>query len=169
MEKHAHPPRVVYCAIYSTRTRFYKIASLKFAYLLIAHRYITSPSEKTRPESWHGNYMSKAIPVWQFSLSHRCNHMKPSTASAKSRRWKSMLIHQGWFTALFTHDVSSLKFALLHVFKAHRYIGLFQKPWLLTTEPLVLSYSMEAMTEKLLARMPNHKRNQKAMLHQSAM
>ena len=32
VEKHAHPPRVVYCAIYSTLTRFTKSRVLKFAY-----------------------------------------------------------------------------------------------------------------------------------------
>ena len=38
-------------------------------------RHITSPSEKTRPESWHRDYMGKATPVWQLSLSHRCHQM----------------------------------------------------------------------------------------------
>ena len=38
-------------------------------------RHITSPSEKTRPESWPGDYMGKATPVWQLSLSHLCHQM----------------------------------------------------------------------------------------------
>ena len=38
-------------------------------------RHITSPSEKTRPESWPGDYMGKATPVWQLSWSHRCHQM----------------------------------------------------------------------------------------------
>ena len=38
-------------------------------------RHITSPSEKIRPESWPGNYMGKATPFWQLSLSHRCHQM----------------------------------------------------------------------------------------------
>ena len=69
-------------------------------------RHITSPSEKTRPESWPGDYMGKATPVWQLSLSHQCN------SHSKSRRWKSILIHQGpWFTALYTqHLLDSQRF-----------------------------------------------------------
>ena len=27
------------------------------------------------PESWPGDYMGKAIPVWQLTLSHRCHQM----------------------------------------------------------------------------------------------
>ena len=38
-------------------------------------RHITSPSEKTRPESWPGDHMGKATPVRQLSLSHRCHQM----------------------------------------------------------------------------------------------
>ena len=34
-----------------------------------------SPSEKTRPESWPGDYMGKATPVWRLSSSHRCHQM----------------------------------------------------------------------------------------------
>ena len=36
-------------------------------------RHTTSPSEKTRPESWPGDFMGKATPVWQLSSSHRCH------------------------------------------------------------------------------------------------
>ena len=75
VEKHAHPPRVVYCAIYPTLTRF-TVSSLKFAYFQGSlSRHITSPSEKTRPESWLGDYMGKATPFWQLSSSHRCHQM----------------------------------------------------------------------------------------------
>ena len=35
--------------------------------------HITSPSEKTRPETWPGSYMGKLTPFWQLSLSHRCH------------------------------------------------------------------------------------------------
>ena len=38
-------------------------------------RHITSPSEKTRPESWPEENMGMATPVWQLSLSHRCHQM----------------------------------------------------------------------------------------------
>ena len=41
----------------------HKVSSLKFAYFQVKlSRYITSPSEKTRPESWPGDYMGKANP-----------------------------------------------------------------------------------------------------------
>ena len=29
------------------------------------HCHITSPAEKSRPETWSGNYMGKATAVWQ--------------------------------------------------------------------------------------------------------
>ena len=39
----------------------HKVSSWKFAYFQgRLSRYITSPSEKTRPESWPGDYMGKA-------------------------------------------------------------------------------------------------------------
>ena len=38
-------------------------------------RHITVTAEKTRPESWPGDCMGKAAPVWQLSLSHRCHQM----------------------------------------------------------------------------------------------
>ena len=57
-------------------------------YIRAPHRHITSPSEKSRPETWPGNYMGKATPetwpgnymgkatpVWQLSLSLRCHRM----------------------------------------------------------------------------------------------
>ena len=48
-------------------------------------RHIASPSEKTRPESWPGDYMGKATPFWQMSLSPtlatKCNE-QPSQATA---------------------------------------------------------------------------------------
>ena len=52
----------------------HKVPSLKFAYFQgrLSH-HITSPSEKTRPESWPEDYMGKETPVWQLSLSHRCH------------------------------------------------------------------------------------------------
>ena len=83
----------------------HKVSSLKFAYFQgKLSRYITSPSEKTRPESWPGDYMGKATPVWRLSSSHRCHQIKRAAepSHSKPRRWKSMLIHQGWFTALYT-------------------------------------------------------------------
>ena len=52
----------------------HKVSSLKFAYFQgRLSRHITSPSEKTRPESWSGDYMGNATPVWQLSLFHRTN------------------------------------------------------------------------------------------------
>ena len=83
----------------------HKVSSLKLAYFQgKLSRYITSPSEKTRPESCPGDYMGKATPVWRLSSSHRCHQMLRAAepSHSKPRRWKSMLIHQGWFTALYT-------------------------------------------------------------------
>ena len=63
VEKHAHPPRVVYCAIYATLD-----TELEICILFIAHK--------------------------------------------KTRRWKSMLIHQGWCIVLYMrHLIPSWKFA----------------------------------------------------------
>ena len=54
----------------------HKVSSLKIAYFQgKLSRYITSPSEKTRPESWPGDYMGKATPVWRLSSSNRCHQM----------------------------------------------------------------------------------------------
>ena len=44
-------------------------------YIRAPHRHITSPSEKSRPETWPGNYMGKATLVWQLTLSYRCHQM----------------------------------------------------------------------------------------------
>ena len=80
-------------------------------------RYITSPSEKTRPESWPGDYMGKGNPVLAVVIipplppNVTCGRAKPQ----KPRRWKSMLIHQGWFTALYTQRLlysQSLEFEI---------------------------------------------------------
>ena len=128
MEKHAHPPRVVYCAIYSTQSLVFEICILQALHMPLIRctnvffqrrlsRHITSPSEKTRPESWPGDNMGKATPVWQLSLSHRCHQMQRTAEQShiKPRRWKSMLIHQGWFTALNTQhllDSQSFEFEI---------------------------------------------------------
>ena len=90
----------------------HKVSSLKFAYFQgRLSRQITSPSEKTCPKSWPGNYMGKATPVWQLSL----NVTKSRAEPQKPRRWKSMLTHQGWFTALYTQRLlhsQSLEFEI---------------------------------------------------------
>ena len=36
---------------------------------------ITSPSEKSRPETRPGKHMDKATPFWQLSLSHHCHQL----------------------------------------------------------------------------------------------
>ena len=65
----------------------HKVSSLKFAYFQgRLSRYITSPSEKTRPESWPGTYMGKATPVWQLSSSHRCHQICSSLLSFQQRQ-----------------------------------------------------------------------------------
>ena len=108
----------VNCAIYPNTYSIHKVWSLKFAYFQgRLARHITSPSEKTRPESWPGDYMGKATPFWQLSSSHRCHQMQRTAepSHSKPRRWKSMLIHEGWFTALYTKhllDSQSLEFEI---------------------------------------------------------
>ena len=53
-----------------------KVSSLKFAYFQgRLSRHITSPSGKTCPESWPGDYMGKATPFRQLSSFHRCHQM----------------------------------------------------------------------------------------------
>ena len=47
-------------------------------------RHIISPSEKTRPKSWPGNYIGKATPVWQLSSSTaatKCNEQTSQTTA----------------------------------------------------------------------------------------
>ena len=39
---------------------------------MTAHRHITLPSGKSRPETWLWKYMGKATTVWQFTLSLHC-------------------------------------------------------------------------------------------------
>ena len=74
-------------------------------------RHITSPSDKTRPESWPGNYMDKAVVI---ILPLPTNVTNSRAKLQKPRQWKSMLIHQGWFTALFSqHLLDSPSFEFL--------------------------------------------------------
>ena len=61
VEKHAHPQRVVNCAIYV------------FVQGRLS-RHITSPSEKTHPESWPGDYMGNP------TSDTKCNE-RPSKAT----------------------------------------------------------------------------------------
>ena len=81
-------------------------------------RHITPPSEKTRPESWPGNYMGKASQVWQLSLSHRCHHCneQPSQARTNPVSGKAFSSTKGGLlcyilNTYLIHKVSSLKFA----------------------------------------------------------
>ena len=73
VEKHAHPLKVTLLA--PQTTEFVICISI---YICAPHRHITSLSEKSRPKTWPMNYMGKATPVWQLTLSHRC-HLKPKT------------------------------------------------------------------------------------------
>ena len=81
MEKHAQPPRVVYLLIYAsfTPTTNYRVCNLHIYLYPTPRRHITSPSEKSRPETCPGKHMGKATPVWQLTLSHRCHQMKRET------------------------------------------------------------------------------------------
>ena len=121
VEKHAHPPRVVYCAIYPTLTCLTKFR--------VSNLHITSTPDAANTCTLHqrilpreaipshyfplGNYMGKAweTPVWQLSSSHRCHQMQRTAEPnhSKPRRWKSMLTHQVWFTALFTQRLLALQ------------------------------------------------------------
>ena len=132
VEKHDHPPRVVYCAIYSTldsqsfefeicilqalNMPLIRCTNIFFQGRLSGH--ITSPSEKTRPESWHGDYMCK--PPWSGSCHYptaatKCNE-QPGQATANPVGGKACsstkggLLHYILITYSI-HKVSSLKFA----------------------------------------------------------
>ena len=67
-------------------------------------RHITSPSEKTRSESWPGNYMHSGLAVVIIPPLPP-NVMNSRSETQKPRQWKIMLIHQGWFTALYTQQL----------------------------------------------------------------
>ena len=58
-----------------TLTTNYRVRNLHIYLYPTPRRHITSPSEKSRPETWPGNYMGKATPVWQLTLSHRCHQI----------------------------------------------------------------------------------------------
>ena len=83
-------------------------------------RHITSHSEKTRPESWSGNYMGKAAPVWQLSLSHRCHQMQ-RTAEPKPQQTPSVEKHalplRVVYCAIYTTLTRFIKFRVrnLHI------------------------------------------------------
>ena len=72
----------------------HKVSSLKFAYFQGRLSYhITSPSEKIRPESGPEDYMGKATPVWQMSLSHRCHQMYITNGRDKPQQTPSVEKH----------------------------------------------------------------------------
>ena len=94
VEKHAHPPGVVYCVYSIHKISSFEICILqalnmplirctKLFYQGRLSRHITFPSEKSRLESWHGDYMGKATPVWQLSLSYRCHQNPRQTSSVE--------------------------------------------------------------------------------------
>ena len=87
VEKHAHPPRpVVYCAyaqrLLDSQSFEFEICILKALNMPLIRctnvffqgrlsRHSTTPSEKTRLESWPRNYMGKATPV--AVVATKCN------------------------------------------------------------------------------------------------
>ena len=98
----------------------HKVSSLKFAHFQgRLSRHITSPSEKTRPESWPGDYMGKATP-FSGSCHHptaatKCN-VQPSRATANPVGGKACSSTKGGLLRYIPntysiHKVSSLKFA----------------------------------------------------------
>ena len=98
----------------------HKVSSLKFAYFQgRLSRHITSPSEKTRLESWPGDYMGTATPFRQLSLSPtlatKCNE-RPSRATANPVGGKVCSSTKDGLLRYIPntysiHKVSSLKFA----------------------------------------------------------
>ena len=92
----------------------HKVSSLKFAYFQgRLSRHITPSSEKTRPESWPGDYMGKATPVWPAAT--KCN-VQPSRATANPVGGKACSSTKGGLLRYIPntysiHKVSSLKFA----------------------------------------------------------
>ena len=104
----------------------HKVSSLKFAYLFIAHRYITSPSEKTRPESWPKTKWVRQLRSGSCHYSTaatKCNEQpsqdtaKPISGNACSPTEGGLLCYILYTYSL--HKVSSMKFACLFI--AHRY------------------------------------------------
>ena len=63
--------------IYATFTRitYYRVCNLPIYLYPTPRRHITSPAEKSRPETWPRKHMGKATLVWQLTLSHRCHQM----------------------------------------------------------------------------------------------
>ena len=98
VEKHAHPPRVVYCAIYPTLTRISK-GGYPVTLLPPPRRLAPSLGLGTtwvsQPRSGSCHYPTAATKY----------NEQPSQSHSKPRQWKSMLIHQGWFTALYTQHL----------------------------------------------------------------
>ena len=79
-------------------------------------RHITSPSEKTRPESWPGDYMGKATPFWQLSSSQRCHQMTVEPSHRNPVGGKACSSFKGGLLRYIIntysiHKVSSLKCA----------------------------------------------------------
>ena len=68
-----------------------------------------------------------------------CNE-QPSQATAKPRRWKSMLIHQGWFTALYTQHL--LEICILQALNMPliRGTNVFSKEGYPVTEPFEIKF-----------------------------
>ena len=85
----------------------HKVSSLKFAYFQgKLSRHITSRLGTTWVRQLRSHHPTAAT---------KCN-VQPSQATAtRPRQWKSMLFHQGWFTALYTQhllDSQSLEFEI---------------------------------------------------------
>ena len=112
----------------------HKVSSLKFAYFQgRLSRHITPPSEKTRPESWPGDYMGKATPsggCHHPTAATKCTE-QPSPATANPVGGKACSSTKGGLLRYILntysiHKVSSLKFALpreaisLHNFQQNR-------------------------------------------------
>ena len=105
-----------------TPTTNYRVCNLHIYLYPTPRRHITSPSEKSRPETWPGKHMGKATPVWQLTFSHRCHQIMKCNVghqANKLRQWKSMLTHQGRFNlliyAIFTRN-TNYRVCNLHIY-----------------------------------------------------
>ena len=71
------------------------------------------PPRNTLTEIWPGKHTL----FWQLSASHHCHQMyhAAETSHSKPRRWKSVLLQQRWFTAIYSQhllDSRSLEYLI---------------------------------------------------------
>ena len=125
-------PRMVYCAIYSTLTHFTEfrvfnlhITSTRHMQLIGCTNVFTKggypvtllpPPRRLTPSLGLGTTwvrQPRSGSCHYLAAATKCN-VRTEPSHSKPRQWKSMLIHQGWFTALYTlHLLTSQSFDFL--------------------------------------------------------